>query len=120
MTRHRVNASWLKRNRTGLATFVVMITGAGLLITYAAIADGNLPHHASLNDDGVWTSTDKSHYGSAVAEISVQAKKYSQAIFPPSASSRVDVLQTGSAVVAWDQDSGTVDAHRPDHRCAAG
>ena len=108
MSGRRARPSWLARHRIGVATAAVVALGAGTLVIYAAMADGNPPHYAALNDAGVWVTTDASSAGAAFGQVSVPTKKYLNAIFPETDTNKVDVLQAGAAVLGWDTDAGTL------------
>jgi hypothetical protein len=114
VTGRRRRRGWLERHRIAIATACVAALGASALVVYAALAEGNPPHYAALNDAGVWVSTNTSADGAAYGQISVPTTKYLNAVFPESGASSVDVLQTGAAVLGWDRDAGALTPVDPD------
>ncbi len=85
-SRHqRARAGWLKRHRIEIATATVAAVGVASLLVYAAISNGNPPHHAQLNDGGVWVTTGSnqaSSFGAAYGQINAQTNQYSASILP--------------------------------------
>ncbi|HEV2638070.1 MAG TPA: tandem-95 repeat protein [Actinocrinis sp.] len=94
------------RRRTQLATSVVLLGAVAALIASAVLAQGYPVQQVSLNDGGIWVTSD--HDG-LFGRLNKPAGQLDAGFYPPGtaqASYQLDVLQDGAAVAAWDQGSG--------------
>jgi large repetitive protein len=96
---------WTRR-RTQLATSVVLLGAVAALIASAVLAQGYPVQQVSLNDGGIWVTSD--HDG-LFGRLNKPAGQLDAGFYPPGtaqAAYQLDVLQDGAAVAAWDQGSG--------------
>src|ERR1700722_13295624 len=94
------------RRRTQLATSVVLLGAVAALIASAVLAQGYPVQQVSLNDGGIWVTSD--HDG-LFGRLNKPAGQLDAGFYPPGtaqASYQLDILQDGAAVAAWDQGSG--------------
>lgn len=109
---------WIKRHRLGVATVVVVVLSVVATTLYALASQGNPAQRARLNDAGVWVSTDRTSgangTGAMFGEMDVPASQFAATLTPPSATTGLDVLQLGEAVVGFDSRSGSLTPIDPD------
>jgi large repetitive protein len=94
------------RRWTRLISGVVLAAGATAILLSTILASGLPVHHVALNDGGIWvTSDDNGLFG----RLNRPAGSLDTVFNPPGGAQQsyaLDVLQDGSAVVAWDRGDG--------------
>ncbi len=102
------NVRFRRRTLTTATSSTVLAAGAVLLIVSAVFATGFPVQHVSLNDGGIWVTSDADHL---FGRLNKPAGQLDAAFYPPGGaqdSSSLDVVQQGAAVAAWDQGSGVL------------
>jgi len=86
----------------------VLVAGVVTMVVAAALVNGIPVRHVDLNDGGIWVTSD---FDGLFGRINRPAGSLDAAFNPPNgvqSSYSLDVVQDGSAVVAWDKASGNV------------
>jgi hypothetical protein len=94
------------RRRLQLVSSAVLLAAVAALITSAVLAQGYPVQQVSLNDGGIWVTSD--HDG-LFGRLNKPAGALDAAFYPPDtaqATYQLDILQDGAAVAAWDQAAG--------------
>ncbi|GAA2394891.1 fibronectin type III [Catellatospora methionotrophica] len=115
---HRADPHALRRGRTprlrtrgrwpSLVSTVVLVAGLAALVLSAIHAEGFPVRHVELNDGGIWVTSDKD---GLFGRLNRPAASLDAVFYPPGGAHptyALDVLQDGSAVVAWDRTEGKV------------
>ncbi len=116
LTRH-VRPAAARRSRKRAAAFAsgAALTAAVAALVLSAVDSQGFPvQHASLNDGGIWVTSDS--YG-LFGRLNKPAGALDAAINPPGgaqAAYELDVLQQDSAVLAWDRSAGKLYPVDPD------
>src|SRR5215467_6361897 len=99
----------LRRRRLTTATSTIVLTsGAALLVVSAIFASGFAVEHVSLDDGGIWVTSNADHL---FGRLNKPAGQLDAAFYPPGGAqdtSSLDVVQQGAAVAAWDKGSGVL------------
>ncbi len=93
---------------TTLTSTLILLAGAVLLIVSAIFANGFPVEHVSLDDGGIWVTSDTDHL---FGRLNKPADQLDAAFYPPGGAqdtSSLDILQDDSAVAAWDKGSGVL------------
>jgi len=93
----------LGRHGIGIVSTVVVITAVIAVVAYALAAVGYPAHQENLNDGGVWVTS--SHAGE-FARLNKPVGQFDGGLYlgsNPAIDHDLDVVQDGSAVVAWDR-----------------
>ncbi|HEY3004848.1 MAG TPA: Ig-like domain-containing protein, partial [Kribbellaceae bacterium] len=100
--------TFARRHRGSIAATAVVAAASSVLVAYAISADGYAARHVDLNDGGIWvTSNADGLYG----RLNKPIGQLDAGFFPPGgaqAAYTVDVVQDGSAVLAFDKGAGKV------------
>ena len=100
--------TFARRHRGSIAATAVVAAAASVLVAYAISSDGYAARHVDLNDGGIWvTSNADGLYG----RLNKPIGQLDAGFFPPGgaqAAYTVDVVQDGSAVLAFDKGAGKV------------
>ncbi len=100
--------TFVQRHRATIAATAVVAAAASALIAYAVSADGYTARHVDLNDGGIWvTNNADGLYGRLNKPIS----QLDAGFYPPGGAQSaytIDIVQDGSAVLAFDKGSGKV------------
>ena len=100
--------TFVSRHRATIAATAVLAVAASALVAYAISADGYTARHVDLNDGGIWvTNNAEGLYGRLNKPIS----QLDAGFFPPGGAQSaytIDVVQDGSAVLAFDKGTGKV------------
>jgi large repetitive protein len=104
-----------RRSLTTATSSIVLTAGALLLVVSAVFASGFPVEHVTLDDGGIWVTSNADHL---FGRLNKPAGQLDAAFYPPGGAqdtSSLDVVQEGAAVAAWDKGSGVlypVDASR--------
>ncbi|HEX6359204.1 Ig-like domain-containing protein [Actinophytocola sp.] len=100
--------TFLRRHRTAVASAVVLVVAAGLLVAYALSSNGYPVRQVDLNDGGVWVTSDAD---GLFGRLNKPAGSLDAAFYPPGGAQQtyqLDVAQDAAAVVARDRAAGTL------------
>jgi hypothetical protein len=90
----------MRRHRVTVASWTALTLVSGVLVAYAVTADGYPVHKAELNDGGIWVTNQAM---GAVGRQNVPVAQIDGRVWdgaPFTASTSLDVLQDGSAVIS--------------------
>ncbi len=103
-----VGRTWYRRRSRSavVLSVVVCVVAAAVVVLYAVRSSGNPARHVDLNDGGVWvTNNEKALFG----QFNKPAEQLQGGFFAPGgaqSNASLDVLQSGSTVIAWDRGKG--------------
>lgn len=98
--------SFVREHRTAAVIGVVVALVTSMLVVLALSADGYESRHVSLNDGGIWVTSDAD---GLFGRLNKPAGSIDLAFYPPGGAQTaytLDVRQQGAAVTAWDKASG--------------
>lgn len=97
---------YLRRRWASLTSWSVLGVAVVALIASAVFADGYPARHVSLNDGGIWVT---SNTDGLFGRVNKPAGSLDAAFYPPGGAQQgyqIDVVQDGAAVAAWDRAIG--------------
>ncbi|MGI8881211.1 MAG: Ig-like domain-containing protein [Jatrophihabitans sp.] len=103
-----VGATWYRRRSRSpiVLSIVICVVAAAAVVLYASRSSGNPARHVDLNDGGVWvTNNEKALFG----QFNKPAEQLQGGFFAPGgaqSSASLDILQSGSTIIAWDRGKG--------------